>query len=89
MAAYQKDFIETQSMEDRSKNPEQSLAFSGTAFASANRKTVSHFSKSSPRIIQSTKANETHSPQEGGTRPVRSMVGTPLRRNDWFFLSPW
>lgn len=57
----QKDVIETQSMEDRSKNAEQSLAFSGKALRSVNSKTLSHFSKFSPRNIQSTKANERHS----------------------------
>lgn len=43
MAAYQNNFTQNQSIEGRSKNPEQSLAFSGTALPSANSKTVKSF----------------------------------------------
>lgn len=59
---YQKDFIETQSTQGRSKNPEQPPTFSGAAFPSVNSTTLSHFSKLSLRNIQSIKANERHSP---------------------------
>lgn len=76
MAAYQKGFIETQSMEDRSKNPEQSLALSGTALPSANRKPRSGFSKPSPRDIQAQESKrETFTPRWVAPAPAQRCWG--------------
>lgn len=65
IVAYQKDIIETQS-----KNPEQPPSFSGAAFPSVSNRTLSHFSKLSPRDIQST--TERHSPS-GRCHPAHQI----------------
>lgn len=73
--AYQKDFIESQSMEDSSKNPEWYLAFRGTALPGANSKSVSHFSTFSPRNIQPRKADEMFSPRWAAPAPSEGCWG--------------
>lgn len=73
--AYQKDFIESRSMEDSSKNPEWSLVFRGTALPGAYSKSVSHFSTFSPRNIQPRKADEMFSPRWAAPAPSEGCWG--------------
>lgn len=86
--AYQKDFIESQSMEDSSKNPEWSLAFREQPFLVLTAKAWVISAHSFPGIFSLGKQMRCSAP--GGRHlPHQRDAGTPLQRNYWFFLSPW